>query len=111
MIKTQNHDRLKSSIHNNQGLMMFLSVSEKSNPEMRIKTLNYIKDCFQKAIKLSENKLINLLYSVYKFKDRYAEINLFFKFINLEYNHLDLNCYLFLRNTLIIELKNEIYHH
>ena len=61
VIKTQNHDRLKSSIHNNQGLMMFLSVSEKSNPEMRIKTLNYIKDCFQKAIKLSENNYSALL--------------------------------------------------
>lgn len=41
--------------------MMFLSVSEKSNPEMRIKTLNYIKDCFQKAIKLSQNNYSALL--------------------------------------------------
>lgn len=50
LLKAPDTNRLKSSILNNQGIMMFLSICESSNPLMRMKTIKYIDECFEQAL-------------------------------------------------------------
>lgn len=46
-------DRLKSSVLNNQGIMMFLTITEDTFHQLRQQTLQFIHKCFKEAIALS----------------------------------------------------------
>mmetsp|Transcript_27145 Transcript_27145/g.41303 ORF Transcript_27145/g.41303 Transcript_27145/m.41303 type:complete len:196 (-) Transcript_27145:4431-5018(-) len=63
-ISDEQHLRLRSSVENNQGIMMFLSVSEDTHKEQRNKIIDFVRSKFSKALEITPHNASALLNKV-----------------------------------------------